>query len=383
MRLTAIPRGVLLVTPVRERRPVNVCFVIDRLSRAGTETQLLALIRHLDRMKVRPSLCLLSGDGSSNDLYPDDCPVLELGFNKLVCPAAIPAAAKMAGFWRRKQTDVVVTYFLDSTYFAVPVARLCGIRHVVRVRNNVGYWLTPLHRRLGRVVGKLCSVTLTNSEDGRQALAANEGLPTDRVRVIENGVDVDRFPVTRPPDTGGQAVRVGAVANFRPVKNIDGLVRAATVVCRADPRVRFEVAGEGDERPDLEAQIRTAGLEDRFRLSGTTRDVPGFLARLDIAVLCSHSESMSNALLEYMAAGRAIVATDVGSNGRLVRHEREGLIVPPGNDDALIKAIERLLGDWSLARRLGTAARERVTSEFSRGAMVGRFEEFFSSLVKK
>ncbi|HKA06095.1 MAG TPA: glycosyltransferase, partial [Gemmataceae bacterium] len=147
MRLTAIPRGVLQVAPVRERRPINACFVIDRLSRAGTETQLLALIRHLDREKVRPSLCLLGDDGSSKDLYPDDCPILELGLNKLVGPAAIPAAAKLAGFWRRQQADVVVTYFLDSTYFAVPVARLCGIRHVVRVRNNVGYWLTPLHRR--------------------------------------------------------------------------------------------------------------------------------------------------------------------------------------------------------------------------------------------
>jgi L-malate glycosyltransferase len=383
MRVTAIPRGVLQVVPIRDRQPVHVCFVIDRLTRAGTETQLLALIRHLDRKKVRPSLCLLNGDGSSNDLYPDDCPAFELGLKKLLSPRAIAAATRLASFWRKQQTDVVVTYFLDSTYLAVPIARVCGIRHVVRVRNNAGYWLTPFHRRLGRIIGKFCSVTLTNSEDGRQALVANEGLPTGQVRVIENGVDLDRFPVTRPPDTGGQAVRIGAVANLRAVKNIDGLVRATAVVCRADSRVRFEVAGEGDERPNLESQIRAAGLGDRFTLSGIARDVPGFLAGLDIAVLCSHSESMSNALLEYMAAGRAIVATDVGSNGRVVRHEREGLIVARGDDEALAKAIERLLSDPGLARRLGAAARERAASEFSRGAMVRRFEEFFSSLVKK
>ncbi|HKA07654.1 MAG TPA: glycosyltransferase [Gemmataceae bacterium] len=212
---------------------------------------------------------------------------------------------------------------------------------------------------------------------------ANEGLQADRVRVIENGVDLERFPGTRLPDTRGQVVRIGAVANLRAVKNIDGLVRAAAAVCRVDPRVRFDVAGDGEQRPALESQIRATGLGDRFMLSGTARDVPGFLAGLDIAVLCSHSESMSNALLEYMAAGRAIVATDVGSNSRLVRHEREGLIVPPRNDDALAKAIERLLGDATLARRLGAAARERAASEFSRGAMVRRFEEFFSSLVKK
>jgi L-malate glycosyltransferase len=383
MRLTAIPQRVLQVVPVRERRPANVCFVIDRLTRAGTETQLLALIRHLDREKVRPSLCLLQTDSSSNDLSPDDCPVFELGLKKLFSPRAIAAATRLASFWRKQQTDVVVTYFLDSTYFAVPVARLCGIRHVVRVRNNVGYWLTPLHRQLGRVVGKFCSLTLTNSEDGRHALEANEGLKTDRIRVIENGVDLERFSVTGLPDTGGQVVRIGALANLRAVKNIDGLVRSAAVICRADSRAQFNVAGEGEDRPVLESQIRAAGLKNRFTLSGITRDVPGFLAGLDIAVLCSHSESMSNSLLEYMAAGRAIVATDVGSNSRLVRHEREGLIVAPGNDDALVKAIERLLRDATLARRLGTAARERAASEFSRGAMVRRFEEFFSSFVKK
>jgi len=252
----------------------------------------------------------------------------------------------------------------------------------VRVRNNVGYWLTPFHRRFGRVIGKLCSVTLTNSEDGREALAANEGLKADRVRVIENGVDIERFPVTRPPDTGGQLVRIGAVANLRAVKNIDGLVRVAAEICRNRPHVRFEIAGDGEERTALESQIRAHGVADRFSLTGTVCNVPGFLAGLDIAVLGSHSESMSNALLEYMAAGRAIIATDVGSNGRVVRHEREGLIVPRGNDGALVKAIERLLADPTLARGLGEAARDRAASEFSRGAMVRRFEEFFSSLVK-
>src|SRR5262249_49168284 len=153
------------------------------------------------------------------------------------------------------------------------------------------------------------------------------------------GVDFDRFGETTPPDTARPVIRIGAVANLRRVKNIDGLVRAAAAVCRADPRARFEVAGEGVERPSLEQQIQQAGLADRFRLRGAVPDVPGFLATLDIAVLCSHSESMSNALLEYMAAGRAIITTDVGCNARVIRNGIDGLIVPPGDDSALERAI--------------------------------------------
>jgi L-malate glycosyltransferase len=380
MHLTAVDRRVRVAGA--GPRPVRVCFVIDRLSRAGTESQLLSLIRQLDRARVEPTLCLLNGgDAASQALLPRDCPTLDLGLRRLLHPAAVPAAIRLSRFWARHRTEVVQTYFLDSTYFAAPLARACGIRHVVRVRNNIGYWLTARHRQLGKVIGRLCRITLTNSSDGRGALLAEGGLPPERVRVIENGVDLDRFPTPTPPNTGRAAVRIGAVANLRPVKNIDGLVRAAAHVCREHPRARFEVAGEGELRADLEGQARAAGLADRFTLVGPVADVPGFLSRLDVAVLCSHSESMSNALLEYMAAGRAIVATDVGANARIVRHEREGLIVPAGDDASLAQGVCRYLRDPALAIRLGAAARRRAEDRFAREAMVLRFEEFFTSLV--
>jgi glycosyltransferase involved in cell wall biosynthesis len=363
-------------------RPVHVCFVIDRLSRAGTETQLLALIRNLDRDRVRPHLCLLNGeDAESTSLRPQDCPTLLLGLNKLIGVGSLPAAARLAAFWRRHRTDVVQTYFKDSTYFAAPLARLCGIRKVVRVRNNVGYWLTPSHRLLGRIIGRL-TTTLTNSEDARQSVVQSERLAPRRVQVLENGVDVERFQHTPLPDTSQAVVKVGAVANLRPVKNIDGLIRVAANICRNDGRVEFHIAGEGNERARLNAQIGTAGLAGRFVLHGSVVDVPKFLTSLDVAVLCSHSESMSNALLEYMAAGRAIVATDVGSNARVARDEQEALIVPPRDDRAVEIAITRYLRDPPLARRFGEAARMRAQSEFSREAMVRRFEEFFTTLVK-
>jgi glycosyltransferase involved in cell wall biosynthesis len=379
MRLLSLPRP---ATVDRETRPVRVCFVIDRLSRAGTETQLLALLRRLDRERVRPSLCLLNGDNpESRGLLPTDCPTLLLRLGRLTSLAAPGAATRLAAFWRRNRVDVVQTYFLDSGYFAVPLARLCRIRHVVRVRNNTGYWLTPRHRWLGRMVGRLAHTTLTNSDDARRAVIAAESLSPDRVRVIENGVDVRRFAAGRPPDTGGSVVRVGAVANLRPVKNVDGLIRVAADICHDDHRVRFEVAGEGDQRPGIESRIRDAGLAGRFTLRGSVADVPTFLDTLDIAVLMSHSESMSNALLEYMAAGRAIVATDVGSNAYVVRDGREGLIVPTGNDRALGGAIRQLLAAPDQASRLGAAARRRVELDFDHQTMVRRLEAFYESLL--
>ena len=362
--------------------PVAVSFVIDALSRAGTESQLLALIRGLDRSRVSPSLVLLDGRAaSSRVLEPADCPVIRLGVTKLVGLHATRAALRLRHFWREQRPDVATLYFLDSAYFALPVAKLCGVRRVVRVRNNLGYWLTRKHRLLNRAARPWVDAVLTNSDTGRQALIDADGLDPARVIVIENGVDLDRFAAAPPPFARPGVVRVGCVANLRPVKNIDGLMHAAQLVLAHDPEAVFEVAGDGDQRRDLERLHAELGLGDRFALRGSVADVPGFLASIDVAVLPSHSEGMSNALLEFMAAGRAIVATDVGANARLIVDGESGRIVPPGDAVSMANAIGELLAAHETARRFGRAAQEFVAAEYGRAAMVARFTDFFEAIT--
>ncbi len=187
-------------------------------------------------------------------------------------------------------------------------------------------------------------------------------------------------PIAAPPETARDVVRIGAVANLRPIKNLDLLIKAAAETVKRFPNGRFEVAGEGEQRIELEKLILDLNLGDRFRLLGAVSDIPKFLGSVDIAVLCSRSEGMSNALLEYMAAGRAIVATRVGAAEKLIRDGEEGLLIPPDDLPALIGAIEQFLTTQSLAFRVGNAARKRAVAEFSRDAMRQRFEHFYLSL---
>jgi glycosyltransferase involved in cell wall biosynthesis len=183
------------------------------------------------------------------------------------------------------------------------------------------------------------------------------------------------------PDTSKKRVRVGCLANLRPVKNIDGLMRAARAALDRFPHLVFEVAGDGDERGNLERLHAELGLGDRFILRGSIADVPEFLRSVEIAVLPSHSEGMSNALLEYMSAGRAVIATDVGANASLVRDRKDGLIVAPGDESALVGALGELLQHPVRAAGYGASARRRVEAEYSRDAMRKRFEEYFGSLI--
>jgi len=252
---------------------------------------------------------------------------------------------------------------------------------VLRVRNNLGYWVTPRHRMCARLLRPFVSAFLTNTEAGKDALIAGEKLSPERVVVLENGVDTVRFNRFLLPDTSKKRVRVGCVANLRSVKNIDGLMRAAKVALERFPHLVFEVAGDGEQREELERLHAELGLGERFKLRGSVPDVAAFLRTIDIAVLPSHSEGMSNALLEYMAAARAVIATDVGASAELVRHGKDGLIVPPGDGTALVDAIGELLANPLRAAGLAASARKRAEAEFSRDAARKRFEEFYQQLA--
>jgi glycosyltransferase involved in cell wall biosynthesis len=366
------------------RRPVRVCFMIDELQPAGTETQLLALIRHLDRSRVRPALCLLDGEGElSRSLEPSDCPVLRLGVTGLARPQSLAKAWRLARFLRQERVDVLQVYFPDSTYFGVPIGSMVRVPRIVCTRNNIGYWTTPMHRRLLRLCHRLSAGLVANCQACGRAVTEGEGLSPNRIAVLENGVDLSRFPrPLRWPHSGpGPERRIGITANLRPVKDLDVFVRAAGEIAATFPHVSFHIAGEGELRPVLEKLVADLNLAGRIFLPGTIQDVPGFLGELDIAVLCSRSEGMSNAILEYMAAGKAIVATAVGGNEQLLEQERHGLLVPAGDPHRLAEAMRRLLNDHQLAIRLAQSARKRVEEHYSRKAMVRRFEDFYEELL--
>jgi glycosyltransferase involved in cell wall biosynthesis len=361
---------------------VRVCFLIDELGRAGTETQLVALIRALDRGCVLPYLCLLRGaSAASRALEPDDCPVVRLEVGALASATTLAKLWRFVRFLRYEQIDVLQVYFRDSTYFGVVAGRLAGVPRVVRTCNNLGYALTPLHRRLGRLCNYLTDFTLANCAACRDATLAAEGPPRKAALVLRNGVDLDRFADVPSIRSFRRPARVGVVANLRPVKDLELFVRSAAAVTRTHPDTTFAVGGEGELRPPLEDLVRSLGLEGRFHLPGAVADVPAFVAGMDVCVLCSRSEGLSNALLEYMACGRPVVATAVGAAPELIEPGVHGLLVPPGDVDALTGALRRLLDDPGLAGRLGAAARRRIEESYGRAAMVRRFEAFYADCV--
>ena len=370
---------------IETTRPIRVCFMIDRLSSAGTEKQLLATIDGLDRRCVRPYLCLLDGeDAISLSMDPEDCPVIRLGIRKLLDVSSIRKSWKLARFLRHNRIDVLQVHFEDSTYFGILVGIVARVPRMVRTRRDLGYWMQPHRRWLGRLYNHLVDVTLVNSQNVREAVLRDYRPRPDTVVVMENGVDLERFESVPPLGSGrnlGGPRRVGLVANLRPVKDPKRFVRSAAIVAASHPNVTFALAGEGSLRPHLERLAQEVGIAERVQFFGSVEDIPAFLGRLEIAVLCSRSEGLSNSLLEYMAAGRAIVATAVGGNVELIEDGVHGLLVPPGDPLPLAAAINRLLTDEALAKRLAESARQRVQQHFSMVVKIQELHDFYRRLL--
>jgi L-malate glycosyltransferase len=364
-------------------RPVGVCFLIDELNVAGTETQLLALIHHLDRARVRPYLALLKPHAEDcHPLEPSDCPVLRLGVRALRRPWAWRQAWRFARFLRQRRIDALMLYTPDSTYFGAVAGNLAGVPHILRVRNNLNHWMGPLDRWLGRLYNRLVTGTTVNCDAARQAVLRDERAPAHTITVLENGVDLERFLAIPPwQNRRNTGRRVGVAANLRRVKGLDIFVEAAAQLAGTRNDLTFHLAGTGEEQAALARQIDRRGVGRCVEICGSVSDIPGFLASLDVAVLPSRSEGMSNAVLEYMAAARPIVATAVGATPEVIAHGRHGLLVPPDDPKTLAGAIGQLLSDSAQAERLAAAARRRVRQHYSRQAMVERFEQFFESLV--
>jgi glycosyltransferase involved in cell wall biosynthesis len=362
-------------------RPLNVCMMVDNLARAGVETQILQLIERFDRTVINPHLCLLDGTGpESRAMEPADCHVERLGVKSLRRPATLPKAVRFARYLRRHHIDIVHPHFPDSLYFAAPIATLLGVP-VVRFRVNLGYWMRPIDRRLMRFYNRFIDATLVNCRACRDAVIEQENAPPDSISIIPNGVDLSRYEglaeesLRRWQSDGPRTI--GAVANLRHVKGLDIFIRAAAIVATRHPDVRFVVAGEGDQRPELEALIRELGLEHRFELPGRTGDVPALLRGIDIAVLSSRSEGAPNVIMEYMAAGKPVVATDVGGVGEMVRHDEAGLLIPSESVEELARAIGSVLSRPDLAIRFAQFGRELALAEFGLETQSRRYESFY------
>jgi glycosyltransferase involved in cell wall biosynthesis len=370
---------------------IKIAFVIDSIASptAGTEKQLLFLLRHLGRNKFEPYLCCLqSSQWLENDF--DLCPLYVVKVKSFKKPVSFFRLWRFAKFLQREKVDIVQTHFRDANIAGIISGKLAGVKKIISTRRNIGYRHNRLEILILKFLNRWVTRFVANSEYARIHANKIERIQPERIEVIYNFVNLEMFKkeddrevneLKESLTTGNGRPMVTMVANLRPVKAVDVFLKSARMVLDSVPDINFFVAGEGEERRRLETICRQLKLDNSFRLIGAVSDVIPLLKASDIGVLSSYSESLSNAIIEYMAAGLPVVCTDVGGNGELVQDGLNGFLVPAGDPKKLADAIVKLVNNPELRLKMGRESRSRVQLLFDFEKAVKDYEALYLKLT--
>lgn len=365
-------------------RRLPVLLLGNDLTLGGTEGQFVEIACRLDRSRWEPHVSCVRAEGPRRaQLDAAGVGVWSCGPNSLKSPRLAAAVLKLARFLRAHRIDLVHSFDFYSNILGVPAARLARVPAVIASQRDLGDLRPRLQRRLHNIVLRLADYVVVNTDIVAERIAKAGVVAPTRIVVIPNGVDGARFSGRPGGDSDRRPGRIviGTLAVLRPEKGLGDFVRAARHVAERFPEARFVIWGDGPLRADLERTVRDVGLSGAVALAGATLEPEAALKTLDIFVLPSLSEACSNALLEAMATGRAVVATRVGGNPALVEDQVTGLLVPPGDPAALAKAVIRLIEDPALAAELGARAQRRVLAEFGIDRMLARFEALYDRVL--
>jgi sugar transferase (PEP-CTERM/EpsH1 system associated) len=360
-------------------RPLHVCHVLLSLRPGGLENGVVNVVNGLDPALLRSSVCCLQQGGEFAARIHNGTEVAAMGLkpgNDFRLPW------RLARLFRAWRVDIVHTRNAESFFYGLLAARLARVPVVIHSEHGRTFPEKPLRARIQRWMLSNVNAAFAVSQRLKEDLVRELGVSPGRFEVLYNGVDLDRFgsPSTAADSRAARRdVVIGSVGRLVPVKNYSLLLQAMARL-PAGPASRLVLVGDGPERPLLENLTAALGLRNRVQFAGHREDVPRLLQEMDIFVLPSTSEGMSNTLLEAMAAGVTAVASDVGGNSEIIENEVSGLLFRSGDIAHAAQQLRRLISEPALRARLAGAAAARVRDEFSIDAMLLRYTKLYTRI---
>jgi glycosyltransferase involved in cell wall biosynthesis len=368
---------------------MKILRVINELRNGGVQLRLMRVTRALVQRGHDVTVLCIEAEG------PNAAALREAGVRVVERRVkrwwSLREAWALSRWMRREKFDIVHSHNFRQNMLATMAARMAGVRGVfaqVHTMHSYGrkQWIRT-DQFLSRWRTAMLAVSEAVAEDVRESLAP---YPPPRLEVLTNGVELEehravnreeaRRALLRETGWDDDAVVFLNAGRLSEQKNQLGLVEAFAQVHSAHPAARLFIAGEGDLRGDLEELVSRAGLGGLVHMPGQRSDMPQVLAASDVFVLPSVYEGFSNAILEALASGLPVIATDVGGAREQVRDGETGLIIPCGDDEALADAMGKLAADQDLRERMGDAARAD-SERFGFDAMIDRTIELYSRAI--
>ena len=349
----------------------------------GTERQLTELAKALDRRSFEPHVAFFREGFRSAELRDAGVSCLCLGVYSFLRPSAFRKAWTLGNYIRRHKIHVIHTFDYPLTCFGVPVARAFGAPVVLSSQRAHRMLIPKGYLQMVRMTDRIVNGIVVNCEYMRRHVTDDERIPRKKVYVCYNGLDGSRFSPdssrTLPGKAGDDTITIGSVSLLRPEKNLGLLLQAFARLVPEAPHVRLMLVGSGPEWEKLQSLACELGISARCRFLPAEREVATRLRAMDIFVLPSISEALSNSLMEAMGCGCAVIASNTGGNSELVTSGRTGLLFDSGDVEHLAAQLKRLVENSSLRAELGKNAARLMKNKFSLSASAQAMQNIYRS----
>lgn len=370
--------------------PVRVAYCLDSMEGSGgTESNAVRTAEAIDPSRVQLTVFAMRPEGPMRARYAAaGVPVVPTPrIATLVAPYTAGQVVRLARSFREHETEVVHCHDTYTNWFAGLAARVAGIPLLTSKR-----WIggERRHLLLSRVAYRVSTRVLANSQGVARTLIESDGVSGRRVVVVPNFVEDAAFATPSAADVasrraawgvGSRHPVIGCVARLRPEKGQETLLRAAARLIDRWPNLGVVLVGDGPQEMTLRTLAAELGITDRVFFTGHQPNRPNPHALFDVSVLASDHEGFPNTVIEAMAAGRPVVASNVGGVPDAVRDEQTGLLTPPRNPAAVADALARLLDAPQWAAALGVCGQEIAHAEFTRAPVLEHLMTLYHELA--
>ena len=361
---------------------MKILYIIDALGPGGAERRFVQLIKGLNPERFSTMVVLLTDIVHYEEIYELDTEVVKLERKVKKDPLIF---FRLFSICRRWKPDIVHAWGSMSAVYAGPVAKMLRIKLINAMIADAPARLTARQRIGSMLTFPLSDIIQSNSCAGLEAY----NVPQRKRSVVHNGFDFDRMKDLKERNAVRAELGIeteyvaGMVAGFRYHKDYESLVRAAQKILQERDDVTFVCVGGG---PDLKRIRELAQGGNRIIFTGKRSDVESIINTFDIGILLTdlerHGEGISNSIMEYMAAGKPVIATDGGATRELVIDGETGFLVPQKSPERLAETIEDLLNDDELRKNMGIMAKKRIQTEFDIDRMTREHAKLYDKLAR-
>lgn len=365
-----------------DNRPLRIMFVITSMPVGGAETLLVNMVRRMDRNRVEPLIGCMKEKGVLGEVLANEIPVFDHLINHKF---DIGVVSRLAKLFQTEQVDAVITIGAgDKMFWGRLAARRAKVPVILSALHSTG-WPDGVGR-LNRMLTGITDGFIAVAKDHARYQVEQERFPVDKVFMIPNGIDTDRFQFCQADrdrwrkecEIPASSPVVGIVAALRSEKNHAQFIDAAAKVLQERADAHFVIAGEGPERELIESKVAEHQIHKNVHLLGSIDDIPGVLSMIDIFALTSHNEASPVSILEAMSCERPVVAPNVGSIHESVLEGKTGYLVDAGDTDATADRWLRLMNDSEMCEQFGSAARQHVVAN---GSLASMTDGYMLSLI--